>query len=439
MLAHLFSLFSLLDTLCWGYLAFALVLALGGYLTLQSRFFQLRALPHLFREVVSGCRTASASRGAHPLKIFFTSCDLAGIVTALQLGGPGALFWVWCTVLIGSLMKYAEVYLGIKHRVRSESGGYDGGPMFFLRRAYKSAWVPRIVALLLCIYGVEIYQFAVVTDAITSSWSWSQPAVLLGLLLLVLYSGGRGIAPVAKICSSLLPLSMLLYLGLALYVIGHHLPEIPAKMLEVLKAAFSGKAAVGGALGSSFVYAIQQGVSRGAYSSDIGIGYESIVQSESQVEEPERQARLTLLGSLLHCCIYSVTLFLVLVTGVYQLPGLSGSQLVQAALATQLPGVDLWMPFLLFLLGYTTLTAYLFVGMKCARYLHAKWGGPIYLIYAALALPLFSLVGQTQALLVMSLAGSMLLMINLVGIFRLRSELSFKLPGEVTTPIQSLT
>ena len=110
--------------------------------------------------------------------------NVVGIVTAVQIGGPGALLWVWVAALAGTIIKYSEIFLGLKHRVKNDRGGYDGGPMYFLRRAFNNQWIPIFVSILLCIYGVEIYQFAVVTDSLTVNFDLNRYAVMGVLLLL---------------------------------------------------------------------------------------------------------------------------------------------------------------------------------------------------------------------------------------------------------------
>src|SRR4029077_1455998 len=129
------------DTIFWCYLAFVLIALLGCYLTVYSGFFQIRTFPSILRTFIHYVgRPSEEGRGVHPLKAFFASVggmigigNIVGIVTAVQFGGPGALFWVWVAMLFGTIIKYSEIYLGLKHRVPNDRGGYDGGPIFFLQ------------------------------------------------------------------------------------------------------------------------------------------------------------------------------------------------------------------------------------------------------------------------------------------------------------------
>ena len=217
MLQFVFNQLSHIDHFFWSYVAFVLIMILGGYLTLKMRFFQIRAFPTILKTFIQFLKQRSGTeKGIHPLKTFFASVggmigigNVVGIVTAVQIGGPGALFWVWVAAIIGALIKYSEIILGFKYRVPNERGGYDGGPVYFLRAAFKSRIIPIIVAILLCIYGVEIYQFSVVTSSISSNWHVNHTTALCVFLGLVIYAGVGGVKRIGKICSYTMPLFLL--------------------------------------------------------------------------------------------------------------------------------------------------------------------------------------------------------------------------------------
>ncbi len=435
MLDHFFEILTHLDTFFWSYIAFVLIMCLGCWLTFQARFFQIRAFPSILK-TFSQCLVKSSqdARGIHPLKAFFASVggmigigNVVGIVTAIQIGGPGALVWVWIAALIGTIIKYSEIYLGLKHRVANNHGGYDGGPMYFLQKAFNNRWIPVCIALLLCVYGVEIYQFVVVTDTVSSNFNLNRYFVIFALLSLVLYAGIGGIPRLGKICSCLMPFFVILYLGMGLWIILQEISVIPGILKVVMTSAFTGHAAVGGFAGSSALLAIQHGVARAAYSADIGIGYDSIIQSESNTVFPERQARLAVLGVCIDNLICTMSILIVLISGVWaSIEPIEGSKLVQTSLSRYFPYMHIFMPTFFLIVGYTTIIAYFCVGIKCARFISPRYGFPIYIGYSILAWFLFSFVDQTQALLVMSISGALLLITNLTGIFKLRREIVFE-------------
>lgn len=422
------------DAFFWGYVGFSLIIFLGCYLTIKTRFFQVRAFPHVVSTFVHEMfQRSPGSRGLHPLKAFFASVggmlgvgNVVGIVTAIQLGGPGALLWVWIAGFAGTLIKYSEIYLGLKHRVMNEHHSYDGGPMFFLKKAFGVKWISIVVCVLLCIYGAEIYQFNVVVDTLSYAWGVDRLAIAAVLLGLILYAGIGGVPRVAKVCSLIMPLFMLVYICMSVWVIGQYFADLPEVLWMVLHSAFTGQAAVGGFAGSTMMLAIQNGMAGASYAADIGIGYDSTIQSESHTVYPERQARMAFLGVVLDNFICTLSILLVLVTGLWQTAlGSEGPPLVQSALALHFPFINELMPLFIFILGYTTLIAYFIVGIKCARFLHPSRGAKWYFGYTICVLSFFSFFDQTLALLVMRLAGALLLMINLAGIYCLRHEIVF--------------
>ncbi|NBU20447.1 sodium:alanine symporter family protein [bacterium] len=317
--------FSYINDLFLDYVAVFLIFFLGSYFTLKSRFLQITGLPKTARDLVLSPQTSKAkSPGTHPLKVFFASVggmigigNVVAVATAVQIGGPGALFWVWMAALVGSLIKYSEIYLGHKYRVPNAQGGFDGGPMYFLRHAYQNRWVPILICILLCIYGTEVYQFSVIVDSVTSNWSIERIWVVPVFLGLVIYAGWGGVNRVGAVCASLLPLFSILYVLMSGYIFLTHLEELPSLLKVVLQSAFTGHAAMGGFAGSTALMAIQQGLIRAAYSADIGIGYDSIIQSESRITESHRQARFAILGVFLDSFMCTCSVLLILVTGVW--------------------------------------------------------------------------------------------------------------------------
>lgn len=443
MFAHIFNFFMEADAIFWGYIGFSLIVFLGCLLTLKTGFFQIRGLSYVLQTFWQEiAQDSSSSRGLRPLKAFFASVggmlgvgNIVGIVTAIQLGGPGALFWVWVAGFLGTLIKYAEIFLGLKYRVKNEQQSYDGGPMYFLKQAFGVKWVSILICLLLCVYGAEIYQFNVVVDTLSYSWGINRLSIALGLLALILYAAIGGVSRVSKVCFWIMPLFMLAYITMCLWIVANHLIDLPSILYMVVESAFTGHAAIGGFAGSTMMLAVQNGMAGASYAADIGIGYDSIIQSESRTVEPERQARMAFFGVCLNNFICTLSILVVLATGLWQTSLSSqGAPLVQQALALHFPFINWVMPGFIFILGYTTLIAYLIVGIKCARYLHPKKGPAIYIVYSAIVLIFFSFFEQTQALLIMRIAGALLLMINLAGIFRLRNEITYSL-GEKEQPI----
>jgi AGCS family alanine or glycine:cation symporter len=305
--------------------------------------------------------------------------------------------------------------------------------MYFLKRAFKQAWIPQLVCVLLCVYGVEVYQFSVITTSVSYNLGVNTYVVIAVLLGLVIFAGSGGVRRVGNISSKSLPLFVIIYVGMGTWVLLDHFSELPGVLGEVFVSAFTGHAAVGGFAGAGIMAAMSYGIRRGCYTGDVGIGYASVIHSETSVQIPEKQAALAIFDIFLDTFIVCTTsLFLILSTGVWQEP-LEAGMLVQTALGQYFPYMQYFMPLFLFMLGYNTINAYFCVGLKCADHLSPRYGRPIYFGYAIVTLLVFSFLGTGQAQAVMAVAGVSLLLINGLGIFKLRHEISFNIATEAAS------
>jgi AGCS family alanine or glycine:cation symporter len=207
MVFDFYTIVQFLEEFIWIVFGFPLIMGLGLYLSIKSRFVQVRKFPHILRSLWGYAKVKDLDDGTvHPLKAFFAAVggcigigNLVAICTAVQIGGPGALFWIWLTAAVGVMLKYAEVYLGIRYRVSNDKGGYNGGPMYFIPHAIKGSWAPLLLCFFLCIYGVEIYQFSVITTSVAANFGFNLYAVIVILLGLVLYACSGGIQRVGAI------------------------------------------------------------------------------------------------------------------------------------------------------------------------------------------------------------------------------------------------
>ncbi|MDB6080812.1 MAG: dagA [Chlamydiia bacterium] len=444
MIEQLFDALSQLENILWSYFGFPAILLIGGYLTVQSRFVQIRKFPAIVKTFFSYLFKTdpnAGSTGIHPIKAFFAGIggavgigNIVGVATAVQLGGPGAIFWIWVTAMIGALVKYSEVYLGMRHRVEKGTGGekvYRGGPMYVLARAFKGhPWVVKLFCVLLCIYGVEIFQFSVMTSSISENFGFSKMYVALIFLALVMLAEAGGVARIGSISGTIIPVFIVIYLGMGSYVLISNISAIPTVIADVFRYAFTPHAAIGAFAGSTLMMSITQGIRRACYSCDIGVGYASIIHSESSVQHPAKQASLTIFEVFIDAfVICTMSLIIVLVTGTWT-ENIDSIYLVQSALSKYFPYMNLFIPVLLFILGYSTVITYFCAGMKTALHLSPRYGRILYYCYSIVALMLFSFVDTTQANGVMSCVLAMLLTLNLAASWRLRHEISFDVVSE---------
>lgn len=430
-----FEIIFFLDSFFWSYIGWALITLSGIYLTVISRGFQFRALLNFNSNIKaifaqSGDKTLN---GIHPLKLYFASVggmvglgNIVYISTAIMIGGPGSIFWTILASFSGMLLKYSEIYLGVKHRVRNNEGSYDGGPMYFLQKAFKGKFIAYIFAFLLCLYGVEISNFLIIVDRIEHSFAIERYLVIGTLLIAVLYTAIGGINRLANICSVIMPIFMISYVILSLYIIACNAKLLPEFFITVLNSAFSGHAPIGGFIGSSMILGAYLGISKTIYSGDIGIGYDSIVQSETRLVNPKAQATFSIYALCTDTIICLLTNTMLGITGAwYKLNKLAPSDIVSTIFSEYISYSDLFMTFVLFFAGFTTIIAYLSAGVKCAKFINPTYGKTIYLLYAIFAFIFFCNFPQQNLMMVMSLLSGLLVLLNVSGILKLRKDIEF--------------
>jgi len=421
----------ILDSCLWGYIAVPAVLLFSLYLTIWHRCPQWSRIPHLFRVFnhVLSDRPSSTSRGIPPLRALFGSLggcigigNIVAVTTAVQIGGPGAIFWLWVAAFGGMIIKYSEVYLGIKYRVANLHGSYDGGPMFYFSRVYKSVWVPRFFSFLLALYGAEVYMFKIVSDSISLTWGFEPMFVSCGLLVAILIVSKGGVDRVGQICSATIPLFLILFLGMGTWILTHSSVPFGDIWYSIFSSAFHGHAAIGGFAGSTFLMTASQGMARACYSSDIGSGYASVVHSETSQRYPENQAIFEFFGVFMDTFVIStLTILIILSTECWHEP-IPASHVLQHAFGLYFNGMDYFFPVFISILGFSNILAFFAVGKKCIAYLHPQWGTTAYYIYATFSFLAFSYGEPRYALMMMSLTGFSLLTLNLIALYTLHKE-----------------
>lgn len=431
-----FNLLNIFDEFFWEYIGFALIFSGGVAFTFKTKGFQFKVLANFKKhlaELFAESRARRGERGISPFKLFFTSVggmvglgNIAGISLAVLIGGPGSVFWMWVASFAGMLIKYSEIYLGIKYRKPNNSGGYDGGMMHFLQVAFKNKFIPIFAAIMLAIYGVEVYQFLVLTDRIESTFAFDRNLIIAGLLFLTFYSVLGGIKRLSSICSLMMPPFLIIYVLASVYIIYVNASSLPEILSQIIHSAFKGSAAIGGFAGSGFLLTVKQGISRAVYSGDIGIGYDSIVQSETRVVCPKKQARLSIYALFTDTLICTLTTMLVLVSGAWhEMNSLQPADIISMVLGAYFPYADYFITSLFFFAGFTTIIAFLTVGIKCAKFIAPNYGKYIYLIYSFFSFIFFSNYDQEKVILIMEVASGLLLFINFMAILKLRKKIEF--------------
>ena len=382
----------------WEYIGVPFLIAFGSWLTYLTKGFQFRVLRHIFTQVKTFLiyTETKGHGGIHPLKLYFASVggsigigNIVNVAAGFAIGGPGVLFWLWLASFMGMLVKYSEIFLGIKYRIQKPDGFYNGGFMYVAQHAFKSPLFGKFAAGLMCIYGCEVYQFSVVAETVYQTYPINKFAAIFSLLGLTIFSAIGGIRRLANICSVLMPIFLLIYIVLCLYVIGISYEKLPHLLATVFQSAFTGHAAVGGFIGSSFLITMKEGVSRAVYAGDIGVGYDSMIQSETSAQDPRMQAKFSMISLFSNTFICSLSILVVLCSGVWT-TGCPHNFLVTETFHMHFRYAKDFMAVLLFLAGFTTIISFLTIGYKSATFISERWGKIVYSFYALPALIVFS-------------------------------------------------
>ncbi len=321
-----------IDSFVWGpYFLVPILLGAGLFMSIRLRFLQFRGLPHGVA-LVTGKYDNKQDPGeithfqalSAALSATIGIGNIAGVATAIHLGGPGALFWMWLTAILNAPLKYAGIALSHKYRKINPDGAASGGPMYYLDRGLGSKFLAVLFAVFTAIasFGIgNMVQSNTVADTLARSVgipTWVTGLVLAILLWLVIIGGIRRIASVT---SRLVPFMSLVYAFSALTLIFLKAAEIPEALSLIVQSAFNGTAATGGFMGAALSMTIRYGVARGLFSNESGLGSASIAHAAAKTKEPVREGLVGQLGPFIDTLlICSMTGLAIITTGAWHTP-----------------------------------------------------------------------------------------------------------------------
>lgn len=364
----------------WGPVMLALILGTGLYLMLGLRGLPIRNIGYGFRQLFLG-RKGSGEGDISPFNALMTSLsatvgtgNIVGVATAVSIGGPGALFWMWCTALVGMATKYGEAVLAVHYRETDARGRKVGGPMYYIRNGLgpKWAWLGLLFAVFGTLAGFGIgntVQANSVADALHTSFAIPEAvsgllmAVMVGLVLL------GGIRRIASVAGRLVPFMGLLYLLATMTILGLNITAIPDALLLVVESAFAPAAASGGFAGATIMLALQMGVARGVFSNEAGLGSAPIAHAAAETDSPVRQGNIAMLGTFIDTLVICSLTGLVLITTGAWSSGEQGAALTNLAFNSALPYGDHIVALCLSLFAFTTILGWSYYGERCAEYL----------------------------------------------------------------------
>ncbi len=373
--------------LAWGPWLPILLLGGGIYFIYLSRFLPFRYLFHSLALLTGKYDTQGPGEITHfqalssALAGTIGMGNIAGVAIAITVGGPGAVFWMWVTAILGIATKFFTCTLSIMFRGEDSKGDIQGGPMYVITEGLGKKY--RWLAVFFCVAGVvgclPMFQTNQLVQAIRElifleqSWIRQDQVTLFnfitGIILATIVATVilGGLSRIAKVVSRLVPAMALLYVGVAFYILLMNWTEVPHYLLLIVTDAFTGMAAAGGAIGT----VIATGVRRGAFSNEAGIGTEVMAHGAAKTREPVREGLVAMLGPIIDTLIIcTMTALLILVTGAWEVTGTSGVTITSIAFETALPGYGSFLLIMcIFFFSITTIFSYSYYGSKCLGFL----------------------------------------------------------------------
>lgn len=395
-----------LDTVVWGPLMLILIVGTGVFLTIRLKFRPWRNLGYALKSIFAR-HEKKDSGDISPFQSLMTALsatvgvgNIAGVATAIAAGGPGALFWMWLTAIVGLSTKYAESLIAVKYRTVNDRGEMAGGAMFALRDGLKNKTLGKVLAALFAIFGVtasfgigNMTQSNTVSSSIAALPCFSgldtftlggidltMANVAVGIILVVfcLFVIVGGIKKIGKVTGFIVPIMAALYFIIAVVAIIVNIEKVPSGLYNIFVGAFSPQSIMGGVLGNIIATAIQKGVARGVFSNEAGLGSAPIAAAAAQTDHPARQGYVNMTGTFIDTIIVcSLTGLVIASSGVLfdeatgAFTTLTGAELSSAAFAASFGGSFgyYFIAVSVFLFAFSTILGWAYYGEKCLEYL----------------------------------------------------------------------
>lgn len=446
MLAMIESINSAVNNFIWGVPAMICIIGVGLYLSIRTNFLQIRKFPYAMKITLGRMlKKREASDGAlTPFQAVCTALaatvgtgNVAGVAGAIAIGGPGAIFWMWISALLGMCTKFSEVTLAVHFRERNKDGDYVGGPMYYIKNGLKKYW--HWLAYLFSAFGVltvfgtgnatqvntittaidsALYNYNLISEDGAATLNLIIGIVLAGLIALILLGG---IKRIGQVTEKLVPFMAIMYILLALGVIVVHVGAVPAVFSAIIRGAFDPAAVTGGAVGSFFM-SMKKGVSRGIFSNEAGLGTGSIAHACADTRKPVKQGFFGIFEVFVDTIVIcTLTALVILCSGVPVGYGAAaGAELTISGFTSVYGGwVSIFTAVAMCCFAFSTIIGWGLYGTRCIEFLFgSKANKPFMLVYSLVAI-----VGATMNLgLMWSIAetfNGLMVIPNLIAVFLL--------------------
>lgn len=419
--------FSKLNSIVWGVPMLALLFGTGIYLNIRLQGLSLRRIGYAFRLLITPGKSTAEGEIA-PFKALMTSMsatvgtgNIAGVATAIGIGGPGALFWMWVTALIGLATKYSETVLAVQYREKDDRGNMCGGPMYFIRNGMgpKWRWLAAAYAIFASIaaFGIgNTVQSNSVADALQASFDVPEGITAAVMTLFVAAVLLGGIKRISNVAAALVPSMAVLYFLSALIVIAANITHVPAIFELIITSAFSGTAATGGFAGAAVWAAIRMGIARGVFSNEAGLGSGSMAHAAAKTDSPVRQGFISMVGTFTDTLIIcSLTGFVILLSGSWTGTA-QGAAMTAEAFSSVIPIGSQIVAVALVLFAFTTLLGWSYYGEKSVEYLFGSKSIFPFRVAWVIAVPLGAIVHLDLVWLFADTFNAMMALPNLIAL-----------------------
>ena len=424
----------LLDTvsgIVWGPITLSLLLGVGIYLTFGLKAFPITNMAYGFRSLFkkdgkqSDGDISSFQSLMTALSATVGTGNIAGVATAIFLGGPGAIFWMWITALFGMATKYCEAFLAIYFRERNSKNNIVGGPMYYIKNGLDKKY--HFLAYLFAAFGMVAafgigngVQVNSVSQVINIEFGVSQSIIGFSIAVLVAFVILGGIKSIGNVASKLVPIMSLLYVLGGLIIIIDNYSLIPKMFFLIINSAFTETAAAGGFAGATISMAVRFGVSRGVFSNEAGLGSSPIAHAAAQTNNPAKQGSISMLEPLIDTLIVcSITAFVVLISGEW-LSGINGAALTTSAFDQGLPVFGKYIViFGLILFAFSTIIGWSYYGEKCAEFIFGEKVIPIYRLLWIIIIPFGAIIKLNLVWLIADIMNGLMAIPNLIALILL--------------------
>jgi len=430
-----------LSSIVWGPIMLTLLVGTGLYLTIILKGMQFRALPHAFKLIFQ--KELSTEGDISHFAALMTALaatvgigNIVGVATAITLGGPGAVFWMWVTGLVGMATKYSEAVLAVKYREKG-AHGMRGGPMYYLSKGVGLPWLGSAFAVFtaLAAFGIGNMTQANATAKIFES-TFQIPTVATGIVLTLLTGLVilGGIKTIGKFTSLLVPFMIAIYVGSSLWVLVINATEIPHAFGLIFYHAFNPSAATGGFIGATVAAAMRFGIARGVFSNESGLGSAPIAAAAARTNDPVKQALVSMTQTFIDTLVVCTMTALVILTASGWTQGVSASELTSSSMAETLGQAGhIIVAVSTALFAYSTLIGWNYYGEKAIEYLFGEKSIKVYRVVFTVVV----MVGATTSLEFVwnfsDLMNGMMAIPNLIGllwlskVIRLETERYFSI------------